>query len=63
MTARKCDVCEKRRAVGFVAGIHVCVVCGGRIHRRAGEEWVRWAAIEWAWINGHGPDPRELVAA
>ena len=61
MTARKCDCCEKRRAISFVAGVHVCLVCGGRLHRK-GEEWIRWALVEWAWTNGHGPDPRELAA-
>lgn len=41
-----------RPAVGYLAGIHVCVVHRRRLLAK-GSEWVVHAEVEWARCNGH----------
>lgn len=41
-----------RPAVGFLAGIHACVVHRRRLIAK-GAEWVVHAEVEWARCNGH----------
>lgn len=55
----RCEVCSQR-AAGYVAGIHVCPKHRAVLLRR-GTAWVAHAEVEWAWVNGHGVDPRRFA--